>query len=65
MSTGLKETLVDHSAGNLRILNNMAAELLASGARNEVNQLDEKLFLELFSRQPSARKQKKHSLQPA
>ena len=65
MSTGLKETLVDHSAGNLRILNNMAAELLASGARNEVNQLDEKLFLELFSRQPPARKQKKHNLQPA
>lgn len=64
MSTGLKETLVDHSAGNLRILNNMAAELLASGARNEVNQLDEKLFLELFSRQPAARKQKKRDLQP-
>lgn len=65
MSTGLKETLVDHSAGNLRILNNMAAELLESGARNEVNQLDEKLFLQLFSRQPPARKQKKQSLQPA
>lgn len=65
MSAGLKETLVDHSAGNLRILNNMAAEMLASGARNEVNQLDEKLFLELFSRQPSTRKHKKRDLQSA
>lgn len=65
MSTALKETLVDHSAGNLRILNNMAAELLATGARNEVSQLDEKLFLQLFSRQPPARKQKKQNLQPA
>lgn len=65
MSAGLKETLVDHSAGNLRILNNMAAELLAKGAQDERSQLDEKLFLELFSRQPPGRKQKKRSLQPA
>lgn len=58
MSGELKETLVDHAGGNLRILNNMAAELLARGARDEVTQLTEKLFLEVFSRQPPARKRK-------
>lgn len=55
MTQTLMETLVDHAAGNLRLLNNMAAELLARGAEKQVKQLDEKLFLEVFSRQPSSR----------
>jgi type II secretory pathway predicted ATPase ExeA len=53
MTQTLMETLVDHAAGNLRLLNNMAAELLTVGAEKQVKQLDEKLFLEVFSRQPS------------
>jgi type II secretory pathway predicted ATPase ExeA len=53
MTQTLMETLVDHAAGNLRLLNNMAAELLAVGAEKQAKQLDEKLFLEVFSRQPS------------
>lgn len=53
MTQTLKETLVDHACGNLRLLNNMGAELLLAGGRQEKNQLDEKLFLELFSRNPS------------
>ncbi len=61
MSSGLMETLVDHAAGNLRVLNNMAAELLARGAQTEAAQLDEKLFLEVFSRQPASRKRKQAS----
>lgn len=61
ISSGLMETLVDHAAGNLRVLNNMAAELLARGAQAEAAQLDEKLFLEVFSRQPSSRKRKQAS----
>ena len=65
MSAELMETLVDHSAGNLRILNNMAAELLAKGARDEVAQLNEKMFLEVFSRQPLGRKRKTLNRQPA
>lgn len=65
MSTELMETLVDHSAGNLRILNNMAAELLAKGARDEMSQLNEKLFLEVFSRQPPSRTRKPAKRQPA
>lgn len=55
MTQTLMETLVDHAAGNLRLLNNMAAELLARGAEKQAKQLDEKLFLEVFSRQPSSR----------
>ncbi len=49
MSKPLMDTLVEHSAGNLRLLNTMAAELLTVGAQKEVAQLDEKLFLELYA----------------
>lgn len=65
MSMELMETLVDHAAGNLRVLNNMAAELLARGARNEMTQLTEQLFFEVFSRQPLSRKRKPASRHPA
>lgn len=65
MSSELMETLVDHSAGNLRVLNNMAAELLARGAQDEMNQLTEKLFLELFSRKQTSRARKPVKMQPA
>jgi len=56
MTTTLMETLADHSSGNLRVLNNMAAELLAMGLRKEAPQLDEKLFLEVFSPKPSPKR---------
>lgn len=49
MTAGLKETLVEHASGNLRLLNNMASELLARAAREELSQLDEKLFFSTFS----------------
>lgn len=52
MSRPLVATLVDHASGNLRVLNTMAAELLAAGAQKQLTQLDEKLFLETFARQP-------------
>ncbi len=58
MTKGLMKTLVDHSAGNQRLLNNMAAELLAVGLEKEAPQLTEKLFLEVFSRKPNPRPQK-------
>lgn len=53
-----KETLVDHAAGNLLILNNLAMELLARGVHQEVAQLDEKIFLEIFARQPAVKRRK-------
>jgi type II secretory pathway predicted ATPase ExeA len=52
MTEPLKEALVEHCLGNLRILNMMAAELLETAAQRELAQLDEKLFLEFYSRQP-------------
>ncbi len=53
MTPGLMTTLCEHALGNYRVLANMGADLLAAGARAEVSQLDEKLFLEVFG--PAAR----------
>src|SRR5271154_3043822 len=38
MTAELKDTLVDHSAGNYRLLMNLAGELLAHGMANDVKQ---------------------------
>lgn len=51
----LCEALVDHSAGNPRILTAMAAELLGAAAAKQLSQLDEKLFIETFSQKNRAR----------
>jgi len=48
MTSGLLDTLVDHSAGNYRVLMTMSAELLAHGMVHEVRQFDEKFYLEVF-----------------
>ena len=48
MTPELMDTLIDHSAGNIRLLMTMGAELLAYGMAHEVEQLDEKSYLELF-----------------
>src|ERR1035438_1765795 len=48
MTAELKDTLVDHSAGNCRLLMIMGAELLAYGIAHDVAQLDEKCYLEVF-----------------
>jgi type II secretory pathway predicted ATPase ExeA len=48
MTNELMDTLVDHAAGNYRVLMTMAADLLAHGMAREVEQLDEKLYLEVF-----------------
>ena len=42
MTAELMDTLVDHSAGNYRVLMIMGGELLAYGMAHEVAQLDEK-----------------------
>ncbi len=48
MTAELIDTLVDHAAGNYRLLMTMSAELLAYGMAHEVSQLDEKFYLEVF-----------------
>ena len=60
MTPELVDTLVDHSAGNYRLLMTMGAELLAHGMAHEVEQLDEKLYLEVFQpKRPRAASKKK------
>jgi type II secretory pathway predicted ATPase ExeA len=59
MTPELCNTLVDHCAGNYRLLMTMSAELLAYGLAHEVQQLDEKFYLEVFQSKlprPAAKK---------
>ena len=59
MTAQLIDTLVDHCAGNYRVLMTMCADLLAYGMAQEVAQLDEKFYLEVFqpkSPRPAAKK---------
>ena len=58
MTAELMDALVDHAAGNYRLLMTMGGELLAYGMAHEVGQLDEKFYLELFHPQRSPAKKK-------
>lgn len=58
MTNELKMSLVEHAAGNLRLLNNIGAELLARGAQQEVSQLNGQLYLELYTPRQAAAKRK-------
>src|SRR5919205_1521852 len=49
MTPELKATLVDHAAGNYRVLMNLGDELLAAAADRGLPRLDEKLYLEVFA----------------
>jgi general secretion pathway protein A len=50
MNPPLLQTLCEHAAGNLRLL--MANELLAAALHQEREQIDEKLFFEVFALDP-------------
>ncbi len=54
MTTELIRTLAAHAANNLRVLNHMAAELLAAAVKKNLPRIDESMFFELFS--PTASK---------
>jgi type II secretory pathway predicted ATPase ExeA len=56
LSPGLLQTLCEHAAGNLRLLMNLANDLLAAAARQEREQLDEKLYFEVFDPDPKPNK---------
>ncbi len=58
MSNELRKTLVEHAAGNLRVLNTMASELLERAAEKDLTRMDEKLYLEVFSRPPAQHRAK-------
>ena len=52
MSPSLLQTLCEHAAGNLRLLMNMANDLLAAAVHQEREQIDERLFFEVFALDP-------------
>jgi general secretion pathway protein A len=56
LTTSLIATLCEHAAGNLRLLMNMANDLLATASHQEREQIDEKLFFEAFTLDPKAAK---------
>ena len=59
LTDGLQHTLVEHSAGNPRILMTIAGEVLALGMKKEVSVLDEALYLDLYNPQSRSGPSKK------
>jgi general secretion pathway protein A len=55
MTTEVRQTLAEHAAGNLRVLANMAHDLLEAAARKDREQIDAKLYFELFNPRAAAR----------
>jgi general secretion pathway protein A len=55
LTADLQATLAEHAAGNLRVLGNLANELLALAARRQLQQIDQKLFFEAFAPPPRPR----------
>lgn len=58
MAEALLQTLCEHAAGNLRLLMNMANELLFAAARQERAHLDEALYFDTFALHPKPAKTK-------
>jgi len=56
LSTSLVQTLCEHAAGNLRLLMNMANDLLAAACQQERDVIDEKLYFEVFALDPKPAK---------
>jgi len=56
MTSGLLQTLCEHAAGNYRLLMNMANDLLTTALHKELDQLDEKLFFDVFALDPKPKR---------
>ena len=52
MTAGLQQTLSEHAAGNLRLLINLANDLLVTACSQNLETLDDKLYLQVFSPEP-------------
>ena len=62
MTKDLINTLADHALGNIRTLMSMSEDLLVMAMRQDIPQLDEKLFLEFYGhavRTPNSKRRKK------
>lgn len=58
MTAELIRTLAAHAANNLRVINQMAAELLVVAAEQNLPRMDESLFFQVFS--PTGSKTRRH-----
>jgi type II secretory pathway predicted ATPase ExeA len=56
LSSSLIQTLCEHATGNLRLLMNMANDLLAAASQQEREVIDEKLYFEVFTLDPKPTK---------
>ena len=56
LTPSLIQTLCEHAAGNLRLLMNLANDLLAAACQQEREQIDEKLYFEVFALDPKPAK---------
>jgi general secretion pathway protein A len=56
LSPSLIQTLCEHAAGNLRLLMNLANELLVVACQQEREVIDEKLYFEVFALDPKPAK---------
>ena len=56
IAAGVLDTLCEHAAGNYRVLMNMANDLLAAALQREHEQIDEKLYFEVFAMEPKPAK---------
>jgi len=56
LTASLTQTLCEHAAGNLRLLMNMANDLLAAACHQDREQIDEKLYFEVFALEPKPAK---------
>jgi type II secretory pathway predicted ATPase ExeA len=56
LTATLIQTLCEHATGNLRLLMNMANDLLAAACHQEREQIDEKLYFEVFALDPKPAK---------
>lgn len=61
MVAELRQALVEHAAGNPRLLANISTELLDAALERELAQLDEKLFFEVFSQLPKNQQRNKRA----
>lgn len=52
MTAGLQQTLCEHAAGNLRLLLNMANDLLVTACNQKLETLDDQLYLQVFAPEP-------------
>jgi type II secretory pathway predicted ATPase ExeA len=58
IAAAVVDALCEHAAGNYRVLTTMANDLLAAALQRELDQIDEKLYFEVFALPPKTAQQR-------